>query len=102
MGFLGRDPKTVDWHKRGQPESIKSKMAYIRRLCGGVIIMGLLPLGLGIYAKEVAFIAMGLVMSGGALTILIQWELIKKDYAKNYKKNLRQWKKTRKFDRRRN
>ncbi|KAB2862483.1 MAG: hypothetical protein F9K46_07010 [Anaerolineae bacterium] len=98
----GRDPKTVDWHKGGRPEPIKSKMAFIRRICGGVIIMGLFPLGLGIYAKEVFLMAMGLVMSGGALAILIQWELIKKTYAKNYKKNLRQWKKTRNFDRRRN
>lgn len=93
---VGRDPKQVDWHKLGKPVHIKKQMRFIRGFCGGTIIIGLVPLILGILAEDVLCLSTGLVLSGGALAILINWELIKRDYTKNYKKNLRQWKKTKK------
>ncbi len=102
MAVGGRDPKKIDWHKLAKPYAIKNKLRQVRASCGTLIACGGFFLYMGIRANVHELIASGLVLILAGIAILIQWELIKKDYAKNYKKNLRQWKKTRKFDWRRN
>lgn len=102
MAVGGRDPKKVDWHKIAKPYVIKNKLRQVREFCGTLVVCGGFFLYMGIRADAHILIALGLVHILAGIAILIQWELIKKDYAKNYKKNLRQWKKTRKFDWRRN
>ncbi|MBZ0319947.1 MAG: hypothetical protein K8L91_26285 [Anaerolineae bacterium] len=97
MAVGGRDPKKVDWHKIAKPYAIKGKLRQVRVSCGTLIVCGGFLLYAGIEGDDGHMLmALGLVCILAGIAILIQWELIKKDYAKNYKKNLRQWKKTRK------
>ncbi|GIK62562.1 MAG: hypothetical protein BroJett018_03560 [Chloroflexota bacterium] len=96
MAVGGRDPKKVDWHKIAKPYAIKNKLRQVRTSCGTLAVCGGFLLYAGIVMDDFIVITIGLLLVLAALAILIQWELIKKDYAKNYKKNLRQWKKTKK------
>ncbi|MBI5929403.1 MAG: hypothetical protein HY862_08850 [Chloroflexi bacterium] len=95
----GQTPPNVNWHRLGEPKK-HVDMKAIRVFSIAWIAMGLACIGLGVSENFWLFILMGSLFSGGALAILINWELVKKDYAKNYKKNLRQWKKTRKYSKR--
>jgi hypothetical protein len=96
------DPKLIDWHKMGEPMPINEKLRGVRITCIMIALFGLMFLGIGITAGDLAFVAMGLLFIGSSFTILINWIVIKKDYVKNYKKNLQQWKKTKKYNTGRN
>lgn len=98
---MGRDPKTVDWHKMGEPMPINEKMRDVRIGCLMIAAFGLIFLVIGITLDSLAIAVLGLLIVASAFAILISWMVIKKDYAKNYERNLRQWKKTKKYNGRR-
>ncbi|MCQ3930400.1 MAG: hypothetical protein DPW16_08055 [Chloroflexi bacterium] len=96
MPIGGRDPKTIDWHKFGRPIPIKEKLRYVRVTSGLIAAMGLVLFLIGYFEDFLAFQISGILFILTAFNLLILWEVAKRDYAKNYKKNLLQWKKTKK------
>lgn len=96
MPIGGRDPKTIDWHRFGKPSPIKEKLRYVRAISATIAVIGLGMLLLGFEVDFWAFQLSGILFILAAFNLLILWEISKSDYAKNYKKNLQQWKKTRK------